>query len=157
MSSCSRPPSLVAVSLVLCLLFGLSSAGASPGAAPPSGNAERGRALLLQRHDTGCILCHVVPGLPQGGAFGPPLQASGSRLGAEALRERIADARRFNPQTIMPPYRSTEGLHSVAGAYAGRALLTEQALEDIVAYLLSSAALPAATDTAPSKESRAPH
>ena len=101
-----------------------------------AGDAERGRALLLQRHETGCILCHVVPGMPLGGAIGPPLSDIAKRMDADALRARIADARRFNPDTVMPPSRSTAGLYNVAAPYAGRSLLTEQALDDIVAYLV---------------------
>ena len=104
--------------------------------AAAAGDAERGRALLLQRHETGCILCHVVPGLPLGGAIGPPLLDIAKRLEADNLRARIADARRFNPDTVMPPTRSTVGLQKVAAPYVGRSLLTEQALDDIVAYLL---------------------
>ena len=107
-----------------------------------AGDAERGRALLLQRHETGCILCHMVPGLALGGAIGPPLLDIAKRLDADALRARIADARRFNPDTVMPPTRSTVGLHNVAAPYAGRSLLTEQALDDIVAYLMRPAAVP---------------
>jgi sulfur-oxidizing protein SoxX len=56
--------------------------------------------------------------------------------GAEGLRQRIADARRFNPYTIMPPYLSTEGLQEVAAAYRGQTVLTPQGLDDIVAYLM---------------------
>ena len=107
-----------------------------------AGDAERGRALLLQRHETGCILCHMVPGLALGGAIGPPLLDIAKRFDADALRARIADARRFNPDTVMPPTRSTAGLHNVAAPYAGRSLLTEQALDDIVAYLMRPAAVP---------------
>lgn len=107
-----------------------------------AGDAERGRALLLQRHETGCILCHMVPGLALGGAIGPPLLDIAKRLDADALRARIADARRFNPDTVMPPTRSTVGLHNVAAPYSGRSLLTEQALDDIVAYLMRPAAVP---------------
>lgn len=118
-------------------------------AAPP-GDAERGRSLLLQRFETGCILCHQVPGLRAGGDLGPPLQALGQRFSADQLRDRIADARRYNPQTIMPPYFSTQGLQHVAPAYQGQTVLSEQALEDIVAYLLNPAAAAAAT-----KETRA--
>ena len=106
-----------------------------------AGDAERGRALLLQRHETGCILCHVVPGLALGGAIGPPLLDIAKRLDADALRARIADARRFNPDTVMPPTRSTVGLHNVAAPFAGRSLLTAQALDDIVAYLMRPAAV----------------
>ena len=36
---------------------------------------------------------------------------------------------------IMPPLRSTDGLRDVAPAWAGRAALTEEQLDDIVAYL----------------------
>jgi hypothetical protein len=50
-------------------------------------------------------------------------------------RERIADARRFNPQTIMPAYFSTEGLNNVASPYQGQTILTPQGLEDILSYL----------------------
>ncbi len=114
-----------------------------PAAAAPPGDAARGRALLLQRQETGCILCHVLPGLPQGGALGPPLSGLGQRFSSDELRLRIADARRYNRDTIMPPYLSTEGLHNVARAQAGKTVLSEQALADIVAYLLSD---PAAGD-----------
>jgi sulfur-oxidizing protein SoxX len=103
-----------------------------------AGDAARGRDLLLQRHETGCILCHVVPGLPQGGSIGPALGRVGSRLTAAELRARIADARRFNADTIMPPYLSTTGLQNVGRAHAGKTVLSEQALDDIVAYLLST-------------------
>ena len=98
-------------------------------------SAERGRALLLQRQDTGCVLCHQIPGLPAGGALGPSLQGLAQRSTPAQARERIADARRFNPQTIMPAYLSTEGLHNVAAPYRGQTVLTPEALDDIVSYL----------------------
>ena len=129
----TRCPARVAAVLLIASLT-------SPAMA--AGDAERGRALLLQRHETGCILCHMVPGLALGGAIGPPLLDIAKRLDADALRARIADARRFNPDTVMPPTRSTVGLHNVAAPYAGRSLLTEQALDDIVAYLMRPAAVP---------------
>lgn len=89
------------------------------------------------RHETGCVLCHVVPGVPQGGDIGPPLLDLAARYPSEDLAARIADARRFNPDTVMPPYRSTEGLHRVAPAHRGRPILTEQMLMDIVSHLLA--------------------
>jgi L-cysteine S-thiosulfotransferase len=96
---------------------------------------ERGRALLLQRQDTGCILCHQIPGLPVGGELGPSLHGLAQRSTPAQMRERIADARRFNPQTIMPAYLSTEGLHNVAKPYRRQTVLTPAALDDIVSYL----------------------
>jgi len=108
-------------------------------AAQTVGSVERGRALLANRTESGCVLCHQVPGLPAGGELGPPLTGLARLGGAQMLRERIADARRFNPQTIMPPYLSTDGLQDVAAAYRGQTVLTPQGLDDIVAYLMRMA------------------
>jgi L-cysteine S-thiosulfotransferase len=119
------------------LLAGLALQAAPAAQAAPPGDAARGRALLLQRQESGCILCHVLPGLPPGGALGPPLHGLASRYNSSELFQRIADARRINPETIMPPYLSTEGLHNVARAQVGKSVLSEQALADIVAYLLA--------------------
>ena len=100
-------------------------------------NIERGRKLLLNRQDTGCILCHVVPGFKDGGNMGPSLVEVGQRLSPEMLRQRIADPRVLNPQTFMPAYFSTKGLQNVAKPLKGKTVLTEQALEDIISYLLN--------------------
>jgi sulfur-oxidizing protein SoxX len=125
--------------LSLCLFSGLIQADegmpATPSAA--SANVERGRKLLLNRQDTGCILCHVVPGFKDGGNMGPSLVGVGQRMSPEALRQRIADPRVLNPQTFMPAYFSTKGLQNVPKPLKGKTVLTEQALEDIILYLLS--------------------
>ena len=109
---------------------------ATPWAATAS--VERGRALLANRQDSGCILCHTVPGMAAGGDIGPPLAGLAGRADAEQIRQRIADSRSLNPATIMPAYYSTQGLQRVAGAYAGQTVLSGQGLEDIVAYLLAN-------------------
>jgi sulfur-oxidizing protein SoxX len=59
------------------------------------------------------------------------------RLSPDLLRQRIADPRLINPDTFMPAYFSTKGLHNVAKALKGKTVLSEQGLEDIVAYLLN--------------------
>ena len=111
----------------------------APSLAPLlAGSPERGRSLLLQRHETGCVLCHQIQGLPQGGNLGPSLVGLGQRSTAAQARERIFDARRFNRETIMPPYLSSADLRNVAPNYRGWAILTPQALEDIVSYLLQT-------------------
>lgn len=112
---------------------------APPAAGGPLASVERGRLLLANRSESGCVLCHVVPGLPAGGELGPSLAGVAQRSSADDLRRRIADARVFNPQTIMPAYRSTAGLQGVAGAYQGQPVLTAQGLDDIVAYLMAVA------------------
>ena len=117
------------------LALGLAGCAAWAQGQPSLGSFERGRALLLQRQDTGCVLCHQIPGLPVGGALGPSLQGLAERSTPAQARERIADARRFNPNTIMPAYLSTEGLNNVAAAHRGQTVLTPQAVDDIVSYL----------------------
>jgi sulfur-oxidizing protein SoxX len=110
---------------------------------PQAGSPERGKALLLQRQDSGCVLCHQVQGLPVGGALGPSLSGLAERSTKAQARERIVDPRRFNPQTIMPAYFSTDGLNKVASPYQGQTILTAQGLEDILSYLfLPSKATP---------------
>ncbi|MFG6416889.1 sulfur oxidation c-type cytochrome SoxX [Roseateles sp. DC23W] len=101
-----------------------------------AGDVERGRALVADRSTSLCLLCHslTAAGDVNQGNLAPSL-ASAARLKPAELRERIADMRRFNPATVMPPFRSTEGLRDVAPAWRGRAVLTEQQLDDIVAYL----------------------
>lgn len=118
--------------LACAVLMGASAVAQTPSVS----SVERGRALLANRTESGCVLCHVVPGLPAGGQLGPPLTGLGRLGGAEELRQRIADARRFNSQTIMPAYLSTDGLQDVAAAYRGQSVLTAQGLDDIVAYLM---------------------
>ena len=128
------------VVLVLMLsMASLAQAGEGLPATPStaSANVERGRKLLVNRQETGCVLCHVVPGLKEGGDMGPSLVGVGARMSPEALRQRIADPRLLNPQTIMPAYFSTKGLNNVAKAYKSKTILTEQGLEDIMAYLLN--------------------
>ncbi|MFG6466384.1 sulfur oxidation c-type cytochrome SoxX [Roseateles sp. BYS87W] len=120
----------MALTLALALTF------AAPAHA--GGNAERGRALLQDRTVSLCLLCHALTaaGDPNQGNLAPPLDSAASRLGVQALRERVADMRRFNPATVMPPFRATEGLHDVAPAWADRPALTDAQLDDLVAYLV---------------------
>jgi L-cysteine S-thiosulfotransferase len=123
--------------LVLCLASLAHAADGLPAnASTATADAQRGRKLLLNRQETGCVLCHVVSGLQDGGDIGPSLVGVGQRMSPEALRQRIADPRLLNPQTIMPAYFSSKGLHNVAKAFRGKTILTEQGLEDIMAYLL---------------------
>ena len=107
--------------------------------AQPAGDVARGRALVADRQKAMCLLCHRAP-IPEErfqGDLAPDLAGTGARWTPAQLRDRVADARRTNPQTIMPPYRSTDGLTRVADAAQGRPLFDEQQLEDVVAYLAS--------------------
>jgi L-cysteine S-thiosulfotransferase len=103
------------------------------------GDPARGRTIVLDRAQGGCILCHAVPdsGLRFMGDIGPPLAGVGARLSAGQLRLRVVDQSRIDPHTPMPAYYRTEGLHDVAPAYRGKPILTAQQVEDVVSYLQS--------------------
>ena len=103
------------------------------------GDAARGRAIVANRQVGLCLLCHSGP-FPEErfqGNLAPDLASSANRWSAGALRARLVDARRFNPDTIMPAYFQTDGLTRVALAYRGQTLLSAQQIEDVIAFLLS--------------------
>jgi L-cysteine S-thiosulfotransferase len=102
-----------------------------------TGNAERGRALILGRESANCVLCHAVPepGARFSGNLGPPLGSVARTLSVAQLRLRVVDNIRLNPKTIMPSYYRIEGFDQVAGAYRGKPILDAEQIEDIVAYL----------------------
>ena len=69
------------------------------------------------------------------GNLAPSLAGAGSRSSAVQLRQRIANARSINPDSIMPSYSSTDGLNRVAPAWVGQPILSPQQIDDVVAYL----------------------
>lgn len=103
------------------------------------GDAARGRAIVASRQAGLCLLCHPAP-IPEErfqGNLAPDLAGAGARWSAAQLRLRVVDARRLNPQTIMPPYHDTDGLRRVGSAWQGRPLLDAQQVEDVVAWLVT--------------------
>lgn len=126
------------VALVLAANAWAVDVSMPPTKSAATANVERGRKLLISRQETGCVLCHRIPGMKEGGEMGPSLSGLSQRMSADQIRQRIADWRAVNPQTFMPAYFSTKGLHNVAKPHTGKTVLTEQGLEDIVAYLLDA-------------------
>lgn len=102
-----------------------------------AGDASRGRSIVAQRQQSMCVLCHpsaLVPAHLQGN-LAPDLAGVGQRLSEIQLRAHVMDARRVQPDSIMPPYHRSSGLARVPAPNAGRPLLTAQEVEDVVAYL----------------------
>jgi sulfur-oxidizing protein SoxX len=99
------------------------------------GDPARGRRIVLDRGEGACTLCHAVPGANLNGNIAPTLAGVGARLTAAQLRLRVVDQTRINPDTPMPAYYRTEGLHDVAPAYRGKPILSAQQVEDVVSYL----------------------
>jgi sulfur-oxidizing protein SoxX len=99
--------------------------------------AEAGAGVFASRGEGHCVLCHQVDGLdvPFQGDVGPALSGIGSRLTPAQIRYRIVDVSRLNPDTIMPPYFRTDGLHQVATRYQGKPVLSAAQIEQLVHYL----------------------
>ena len=102
-----------------------------------AGDAARGRAIVLDRATSACLLCHSgpFPAPHLQGNLAPSLDGAGARLGTDELRTHLTDPARFNPDTIMPAYGRTEGLTRVGDAWRGKPILTPAQIEDVVAFL----------------------
>ena len=101
------------------------------------GDPARGRALVTNRQVGLCLLCHSGP-FPEErfqGNMAPDLKGAGSRWSEGELRLRVVDARRLNPDTIMPPYYVVDGMNRVARSFRGKPILTAEQIEDVVAFL----------------------
>ena len=103
------------------------------------GDAARGRAIVANRQQGLCLLCHSGP-IPEErfqGNLAPPLDGAGKRLSAAQLRLRMVDSRQINADSLMPPYHHTGGLAQVGRAFSGQPILSAQQIEDVVAYLVT--------------------
>ena len=100
-------------------------------------NPRRGLAVAGNTAMGNCLVCHAIPipGAPGSGDLGPPLAGIGARLSAGQMRLRIVDAKRLNPETIMPAYYRTSGLNRVGAKFVGQTMLSAQDIEDLIAYL----------------------
>ena len=123
LSYSSRLLLLVAISSIvaLCLL-----AGNIALASGSSTRIDKGRWLAHAIPKGNCLACHQMPGDASAVSLaniGPPLLAMAQRFPDRAgLREQIRDARRFNPDTVMPPF----GTHRI---------LTSEEIELVLDYL----------------------
>ena len=102
-----------------------------------SGDAARGRAIVVDRRKGLCLLCHSGP-FPEErfqGTLAPSLEGIGSRLTEGQLRLRIVDSARINPASLMPAYHRTEGLAQVGQAWRSKPIFTAGEVEDVVAFL----------------------
>lgn len=130
--------------ILLAALAMSATAAAAQDTLPDSltgapGDPARGRAIVANRTLGLCLLCHggPIPEERSQGGLAPDLAGAGRRYTTGQLRARMVDPRRFNPDTIMPAYRRTEGLERVAVAMRGKPLLSDTQIEDVVAYLAS--------------------
>ena len=126
--------------LGLTLVWVCSSAGAqsalpaiAPASATPSALVAAGFRVMNAQSQGNCVSCHALPG--QTGlqsSFGPTLVGVGARYSTELLRQWVTDARTLKPNTLMPPFGTTQG--SVQAVRAAPILNAEE-IEQVVAAL----------------------
>ena len=133
----------------MSLLFALALAAAttvsaqSDGMEAPltyvAGNAAKGRAIVANRQQSLCLLCHSGPfaDAQLQGNIASNLTGAGGRWTAGQLRLRIVDAKQLNPNSIMPAMHKLEGLQNVSRAWRDKPVLDAQQVEDVVAFLLT--------------------
>lgn len=103
-----------------------------------SGDAKKGKDVFLNRRQGNCLACHQVTALsdhPFHGEIGPPLDGVAERYSLAELRLQVVDSKQINPDTIMPAFYRSDGLHKVLKNFKDKSILTAEQVEDLLAYL----------------------
>lgn len=125
-----RPGRLVCAGLALA---GVLAGGTAVAQDAGADLAAMGFRVMSDRASGNCIACHALPG--QSGvlsSLGPVLDKVGTRYTAAELRQWVSDARLIKPDTLMPPFGSTQGLNQPNPA---QAILTPEQITQVVAAL----------------------
>lgn len=121
---------------------------------PTDGNPLKGRSLMVRPERGNCTSCHAVADIRKKartadsssvtrfglqGTIGPALDGVATRLTEGELRLLVVNPQAALPKadSIMPAYHHVTDRNRVRKACVGRAILTAQEVEDIVAYLLT--------------------
>ena len=103
--------------------------------AAAQGAPEQGFRIMNAGNTGNCIACHALPG--QTGlvsTFGPALEKVASRYSPEELRQWVSDARKIKPNTLMPPFGTTQGTNASVRA---QSMLSDEQIAHVVAALLT--------------------
>lgn len=86
----------------------------------------QGACAVVVRTKGNCMACHAMPAIaPLAGNIAPPLVAMKQRFpDKNKLRDHISDARKFNPNSVMPPF----GPHEI---------LSKDEIDNIVEFVLT--------------------
>jgi sulfur-oxidizing protein SoxX len=112
-----------------------AAGGAVPGSKvckdkenPPKDAVTKGGCIVADRRKGVCINCHQIAGAAQAGDVATRLENVAARFagedGKKRLRDQIYDARKANPNTVMPPF----GPH---------AMLSNDEIDQVVEFLLT--------------------
>jgi len=108
-----------------------------------AGDAAAGRAIVVDRQQGLCLLCHSGPfdrnAMEKAqGNLSTNLSGVGSRFSVAQLRLRVADAKHLNPASLMPAFHRLPAetqTQRVGTAWQGKPVLSAQQVEDVVAFL----------------------
>ncbi len=92
-----------------------------------SDRTKEGRKICTTRKLGNCVSCHYLPDVESPGDVGPNLVEAMkhyTEADRDIVRQWVYDARKFNPDTIMPPFGPNK-------------LLTPEQIDAIVDYLYS--------------------
>ena len=96
---------------------------------------ELGFRVMSAGNAGNCIACHALPGQTGlASTFGPALHRVASRYSPQELREWVTDARKIKPNTLMPPFGTTQGTNAAVRA---QSILSEDQITQVVAALLT--------------------
>ena len=96
---------------------------------------EQGFRIMNAGNAGNCIACHTLPGQTGiASSFGPALEKVASRYSPEELRQWVSDARKIKPNTLMPPFGTTQGTNSSVRA---QSILSDEQIAHVVSALLT--------------------
>jgi sulfur oxidation c-type cytochrome SoxX len=98
---------------------------ANAASSASTASVAQGWRILFDQRQGNCAACHSIPnekGQKTGiqSTFAPALDGVAARYSQEQLRQWVVDARKINPNTLMPPFG---------------AMLSEQQVTDVLAAL----------------------
>ena len=103
------------------------------GAVWAQSTAEQGFRIMASGTTGNCVACHSLPGQTGVGSnFGPSLARVGTRYNADELRQWVTDARLIKPDTLMPPFGTTQGTKEPIRA---QSILSLDEIDHVVAAL----------------------
>lgn len=134
---------LAAAALATAVSFTVVGDGIPQPLTATPGDPVAGRAIVVDRQVGLCLLCHSGPfdrtaAERAQGNLSSNLAGAGSRWSAAQLRLRVADAKRLNPDSLMPAFHrapASQAGQRVGNAWQGKPVLGAQQVEDVVAFL----------------------